>query len=368
MVLSPRLHSMYSHAAYCRHNRTTMSLAFQYQDPSLETQWRAILLFGRNVASYKFALASALLEIGPSPNDLVLLEDLAVPYAQHLCRHLQEADKQATSSTSRFLHACRSYNLGTISSDQLRSKTVQLGFQNVIAAFHVVGGAEVSNRFFLDERPDNRGIRITEDFYRLLEAAQAANLPHETEARWRLVETAWELNLPTHSLHVVRDGATETLHAAKGFRRKNITRTQPALNGYQKGRCFYCFRDMTLEVGSSVEADVDHFLPHTLAQHLPASLGPMIDGMWNLVLACPDCNRGIGGKFDRLPSTPLLSRLHRRNEFLISSHHPLRETLILQTGTSVSARQDFLVDAYKEARILRPTAPWEPLISAAPVF
>jgi hypothetical protein len=35
----------------------------------------------------------------------------------------------------------------------------------------------------------------------------------------------------------------------------------------------------------------------------------------------------------------LLERLSRRNEFLIESHHPLRETLILQTGHTVQARQ-----------------------------
>ena len=33
-------------------------------EPSLENYWRAIILFGRNVASYKFALAKALIEYG----------------------------------------------------------------------------------------------------------------------------------------------------------------------------------------------------------------------------------------------------------------------------------------------------------------
>jgi hypothetical protein len=31
--------------------------------PSLDNYWRAIILFGRNVASYKFALGKSLLEM-----------------------------------------------------------------------------------------------------------------------------------------------------------------------------------------------------------------------------------------------------------------------------------------------------------------
>jgi hypothetical protein len=54
----------------------------------------------------------------------------------------------------------------------------------------------------------------------------------------------------------------------------------------------------------------------------------------------------VNGKFSKLPSLPLLERLHDRNEYLITSHHPLRETLIVQTGSSTEKRQQFLQDAY----------------------
>ena len=67
-----------------------------------------------------------------------------------------------------------------------------------------------------------------------------------------------------------------------------------------------------------------------------------LDGVWNLVLACPDCNRGEDGKFAKVPATKYLTRLHKRNEFLISSHHPLRETIMRQTGMTESARRSFL--------------------------
>ena len=70
------------------------------------------------------------------------------------------------------------------------------------------------------------------------------------------------------------------------------------------------------------------------------------DGMWNLVLACRRCNRGIDGKASRLPERKFLERLSTRNEFFIASHHPLRETLIAQTGSSREQRIHFLNSAY----------------------
>ncbi len=67
-----------------------------------------------------------------------------------------------------------------------------------------------------------------------------------------------------------------------------------------------------------------------------------IDGVWNLTLACPMCNRGPNGKFSKIPAIKYLERLHKRNEFLISSHHPLRETIMNQTGKTERRRRYYL--------------------------
>jgi hypothetical protein len=42
--------------------------------PALDTSWRAVVLFGRNVASYKFALAKTLLGLAECADDRVPLE------------------------------------------------------------------------------------------------------------------------------------------------------------------------------------------------------------------------------------------------------------------------------------------------------
>ncbi len=49
---------------------------FKEQYPSLESYWRSIILFGRNVASYKFALAKSLLELAPAGKSEITLEAL----------------------------------------------------------------------------------------------------------------------------------------------------------------------------------------------------------------------------------------------------------------------------------------------------
>jgi hypothetical protein len=103
-------------------------------------------------------------------------------------------------------------------------------------------------------------------------------------------------------------------------------------------------------------ADVDHFLPYALSQF---GAVPNLHGVWNLVLACSDCNRGLRGKFARLPLLKYLMRLHTRNEFLINSHHPLRETLLHQTGLYERQRIAFLQSCYDAAQNLLIHS-WEP--------
>jgi hypothetical protein len=86
-------------------------------------------------------------------------------------------------------------------------------------------------------------------------------------------------------------------------------------------------------------ADVDHFFPWVLKER---GAMPDADGVWNLVLACRRCNRGERGKFAAVPAARLVARLHERNGWLVDSHHPLRETILLQTGADAEARASFL--------------------------
>jgi hypothetical protein len=182
------------------------------------------MLFGLNVASYKFSLANALLELKASSGQLIKLEDLAVPFSRNLCNHLRTAEKQGTSSSSKFLDACRKFNAGELTNNQLIEHTMRYGFNNVIDAFHVIGRKPIPPKFFIDERKPNNGIRITDEFSKLLSGYQAANLPGEADARWRLVERAWSLGLSRNLLSVSYDSEAETLFTVDSqLRRKSVT-------------------------------------------------------------------------------------------------------------------------------------------------
>ena len=327
---------------------------FLSSTPSVEDCWRGVVLYGRNTASYKFALASALLEMRPAAGQLVKLEDLAPTFSLKIARHIADAPKQITTSNGKFINACLAYNQNQ-NLDVLVDATIANGFTNVIDAFHIVGATSVAQRFFLDERRENKGIRITDEFSLLTSGSQIENLGQEVDSRWRLVETAWNLGISANLLSVHHDDAAGELFTFdKAHRRKSVTSSRGALNGYQKGLCFYCFTGLCL-CGDDMNAEVDHFFPHKLKQ---LGLGVNLDGVWNLVLSCDTCNRGSKGKFDRIPAVRLVRRLHNRNEYFIGSHHPLRETLMQQTGLSSADRAAYLSDVYNKVQ-LNPDLAWD---------
>jgi hypothetical protein len=340
---------------------------FVGDDLSDREQWRSIVLFGRNVASYKFALAKSLLELAADGSELVHLEDLAVPFARHICEHLRLVDRQGTFARSRFLDACRFFNAGTITADELRDATTLLGFVNVIDAFHIVGSEEMPTRFYIDERKANGGIRLTDDLLELAELPEAGDLLGEAEARWRLVEEAWSARADGEQVVVLYDAPRELLVPALTRSRRSLTEVRPALNGYQKGHCFYCFAPISITSPTpETAADVDHFFPHVL---MSRGLGVNVDLPWNLVLACTNCNRGPAGKFADLPRARFLERLHARNEFLIRSHHPLRESLLATMGPSADTRRRFLNEVLADARLIAGTATgWAPREEGTPLF
>ena len=328
-----------------------------------QSSWRSIVLFGKNTSSYKFSLAQSLMQLARQGRDSVTLDELAVPFAARICEHAKAAPRQSTNPSNGFLDACLGFNEGSVTLDELTEAAVRSGFRYVLDAFHTVNAGEVPVTFFRkDFSRGSKRISLTDEAFKLATSPEATNIAQETESRWNLVETAWEQGVSPSLLRVSYDGLGQTLVAESGIRRKSVTSARGSLDGYQKGRCFYCRAPISAADGTGAArangvialpghtgaplCDVDHFFPHALAPQVP---DVNWDGVWNLVLACPDCNRGAGGKFARVPAAEYLERLNRRNEYLIASHHPLRETLIAQTGTTPEARWNFLKMADKVA-------------------
>ena len=233
------------------------------------------------------------------------------------------------------------YNNKNITYKELIDVTVQNGFNYVIDAFHVVNNGQIPVSFYTkDYNRNSKKIILTDNVYKLNESPYSDNFLLETESRWNLVETAWELGISRNLLNVRYDDASQIFFIDESFRRKDVTSARGALNGYQKGKCFYCFDDISINDNETCICDVDHFFPHTLQSLFP---DVNLNGVWNLVLTCAGCNRGVLGKFAKVPDIKYLKRLHKRNEFLISSHHPLRETIMNQTGIDEASRKGFLM-------------------------
>lgn len=342
-----------------------MSSIFQINDPSLESQWRALILFGKNSATYKFAYAQALLELVQTKQDTISLETLAEPFSRHIISHLSQNDKQGNSSSSKFLNQCRAFNKGSISHDELIQSTIKLGFVNVIDAFQNINGAAIADPFYRKNFvAGKKEIILSDNFYHLQEILQFENLHQEVDARWKLVETAWSLQINPNVLEVQHDPLSQELFVeSPAMRRINITSVRDALNGYQKGKCFYSYQDIFLNKGVHKICAVDHFLPH-LNKRSHAADGVNINGVWNLVLADPSVN---SNKSSRVPNKRFLERLYNRNEFYIESKHPLAETIINQTGKTKTNRRSFLLSQYQLA-LNNSIHEWSPIIELPGTF
>jgi len=329
----------------------------------LSTYWRSVILLGRNTASYKFALAQALLEKGTDKAS-ISTDELAVVFAKNIANHLKTNPKQSTGKNNSFLDVCKSFNSSKIDLDELINATLNDGFRYVFDAFHNIPGGELPVTFYSRDPGKNGSVTLHNEFFELIENTRPSDFLKESEARWSLVETAWRLNFSENLISLNYDNETQMIMEPDKLRRRNITSARDALNGYQKGHCFYCFSQISITPGDNRLADVDHFLPHLLGKVLPKI---NLDGVWNLVLACQHCNRGVAGKFEQIPTLTLLERLHARNNFFIDSHHPLRETLMAQTGKKEKDRISFLQSVYNLA-IAKMINTWEPALVGAPRF
>ena len=342
-----------------------MTTKFQINDPSIESQWRALILFGKNSATYKFAFAKALLEIVENQKTTISLSDLAVPFANSIIEHLSLNDKQGNSPSSKFLEGCREFLSGDIQKDQLYSLTEKYGFINVVDAFQNVNGGTITDRFYeKDFRGEKKEIVITDNLLKIKELFQYRNLNQEVDARWKLVETAWNLQINPNLLEVNYD-KEESIFFIKTdlMRRVDITSVRDSLNGYQKGKCFYSYQDISINKNDKNVCNVDHFLPH-VNKEFHKKQGANINGVWNWVLADSTIN---STKNSKIPEIRFLERLFNRNEFYIESKHPLAETIINQTGKNKDSRRKFLEMQYNLA-LSYSIQKWKPSIELNGTF
>ena len=303
--------------------------SFKSEDPNIDTIWRSIILFGKNTASYKFSLAKSLLELAEKDQTRFTFKDLAAVYAPHLISHIKEGMSQDTrSADSKLIKTYKQYLNQEIGFDQIVDFTAKYAFKDVIPRFHTVG-AGLPFQFYEFEM-EKKEINLSDNLY-LLKSLDDGLLSAEVEARWRLVETAWNLGISVNHLETKVDSELNTLFLEGLGYRKSVTDVRDALSGYQKGLCFYS----SVPIVKST-TDVDHFFPIS-KQNIHGLVN--LNGVWNLVLADASANRS---KSDKRADEIYLAKLYQRNEFYIASRHPLGETIAKQTGETPDKRKSFL--------------------------
>ena len=187
-----------------------------------ESNFRSVILFGRNTASYKFALAKALFDLARQGKDSVTLEQLADPYTRHLVEHVKTHPRQTTNRSIKLRDASAGSAKGITTYDEHGFTVGKLGFNNVLDAFHVVNKGDVPIRVFeKDFKGGAKRLILTDEVFELANSDEFRNILQEIESRWNLVETAWETGVSANLL--IYDEETQRIVLDNDLRRRSVT-------------------------------------------------------------------------------------------------------------------------------------------------
>ncbi|MEU5398118.1 HNH endonuclease signature motif containing protein [Streptomyces sp. NPDC005963] len=314
--------------------------AFFDEDPSARASWRLAVLMGANARTYKFALGDALLDLAGQGREEVTLAELAAPYSLSMVRHLAEAPQapvHVSVSDTDFLAVARNESEETLASGRPSEQLLEAAQRSmpgmVMQKFHNLRGVPgVPHRFYeLRGSGRRRTVLLTPELRGIALSEQGESLRGELNARWHIVESSFAAGVGRGVVQagMLVDSAHELLLDKR--RRRPVARVSEALIGFQHGRCLIC-SELIVPLG---EAVVDHVFPYAMMvrfESVGSWHGPDLDALWNLAPAHRACN---SAKTDTPPDRHLRARLALRNEAIMRSPEPLRQTLRLSLGRSL---------------------------------
>lgn len=292
--------------------------------------WRAIILYGLNQATYKMALGQTLIHFCQNGKSKISMSELAEEFFQLYLKRLENGKPQLFQPNRRTAmeKIIDLYKLGKIDRVEAINKVEKEAFHDVIPCFHTVYNQQLPVKFY--EKIET-GLILTDHLFEILDSGDAAVFVDELEARWGLLEAAFEIKQNNSKL--IND--IRKIYLMNGYERTDITNNKPVLNGYQNDVCFYCGEFMA---GDDIH--VDHVIPRQFIQH---------DEVWNLVLAHGFCNEQ---KSDFLPSGIYIEKLIKRNEYFIESNHPIKQKLIEQLGNTPKKRSETILRIFDHAKLV----------------
>lgn len=304
-------------------------------DFSKEDFWRTIILYGLNQATYKIALGQSLIRFSQQQKNFVTMNELAEDFFDMYKERLENGKPQlATPNRQTAMERIVNlYNIGKLTRSQALEKVEREAFNDVIDRFHNVDNLQIPMNFY---EKTEKGIVIFDNVYEIFSDKKNNELRNELDARWDLLESAFEIKRTNSEL--VND--IRKLYLVNGYERTDITKNRDVLNGYQNNVCFYCG-----ELMNEDDVHVDHVIPRQFINH---------DDIWNLVLSHGFCNLQ---KSDNLPDRHYIDKLIERNEYFIKSNHPISNKLKEQLGNTPKKRRTTVDKIYEHGKMA--LAPWK---------
>lgn len=293
--------------------------------------WKALILYGLNQATYKIALGNTLLHLSKNGCTSVSWQELSRTFLEQYINRLsadepspQQANPARLTVMERIVQG---YQCGQLTFEQSIDQVGSGAFNDVIRRFHNLGNKSAFQGMFY--RFDFGNEMVLTDELHLISEAQLPDLEAEIMARWSLLEGAFSMQQTNFQL----SNDIRLTYITNGYRRKDLTKNIPFLQGYQSNLCFYCGEPIFAR-----DIHVDHVLPRQVVQH---------DAIWNLVLGHSFCNEQ---KLDRLVGEHYIHKLIARNENIIGSNHPWKRRIISALGSTASKRSSTLRFHYEQVK------------------
>ena len=302
-------------------------------EPTSKDWWRALILYGNNMSTYKMGLGDLLIKYANNNKEKIPLRELSEDFLDIYQKRVDDGKHQKkrtmVKGEEKGLTVIETELKKIQQGETTREKainSVQKGSLEtmVLKKFHTVFNREIPDPFY---QVTKTHLILQKNTLDTFTDNQNKPLNHELSSRWELLEFGFENTKKEESLVVDFDAEI----VIKKNKRTPISQLRPILNGYQRGNCFYC----GLKLDDSIE--VDHVIPWSAVKH---------DEIWNLVLAHVDCNQL---KTNKLPPKPFVKKLIQRNEIVLKSYLPLKEELKKVLGDDDKKRMEHVWSQYKIA-------------------
>jgi hypothetical protein len=304
-------------------------------EPTSKDFWRAIILYGSNMSTYKMGLGHLLIDYASTNSEKIHLRDLSEDfmglYSDKVKNNKPQSRRKIINGAEKGLTYVEQEARKIQQDGKNHEKAVDSVLKNslenmVLKKFHTLFKRQIPDPFY---KLTDTHLILQKNLLDLFTDKQNQVMDTEVMSRWDLLEFGFE-NLSGEESIEIDEGLE---FVVKKKQRSQISRLRPVLNGYQDGECFFCGS----KFNSHDAIHVDHLIPRRAIGH---------DQIWNLVLADEECNLW---KSDHLPQKHFVQKLINRNEFVLHSDLPLKEELKKVLGTIDTQREQMVWSQYKIA-------------------